>query len=217
MGRAAAIAFARGRRRPRLLLPHREAGCAPGRRAEPRRRPERVPLPGDIRDDAFCKKMVADAASGLGGLDILVGNAGRQQSRESTLDIPDEDFDATMKTSIYASFWITREALPHMPPASTIVATTSEQAYDPPPDLYDYAQIKAATMNSSSRSPSVSPPKSVRVNSVAPGRIWTPPQVSGGATQTKLEKFGGQTALGRPGHPAELASIYVQLAAADAN
>jgi NAD(P)-dependent dehydrogenase (short-subunit alcohol dehydrogenase family) len=100
-------------------------------------------------------------------------------------------------------------------PGSVIIATASEQAYDPSPDLYDYAQTKAATMNYVKSLAKQLGPKGIRVNGVAPGPIWTPLQVSGGATQEKLKKFGGQTPLGRPGQPAELASIYVQLAAND--
>jgi NAD(P)-dependent dehydrogenase (short-subunit alcohol dehydrogenase family) len=174
-------------------------------------------LPGDLRDEAFCQTLVARAVSGLGGLDILVSNAGRQQARASILDISSEDFDATMKTNIYAPFWIIKAALPHMEPGSVIIGTTSEQAYDPSPDLYDYAQTKAATMNFVKSLAKQLAPKGIRVNGVAPGPIWTPLQVSGGATQEKLEHFGGQTPMGRPGQPAELASIYVQLAAADAS
>jgi NAD(P)-dependent dehydrogenase (short-subunit alcohol dehydrogenase family) len=90
---------------------------------------------------------VADAVQGLGGLDIVVCNAGRQQSKASILDITTEDFDATMKTNIYAPFWIIKAALPHLRPGSAIIGTTSEQAYDPSADLYDCAQTKAATMN----------------------------------------------------------------------
>jgi len=146
-----------------------------------------------------------------------VMNAGRQQTRKSILDLSSEDFDATMKTNIYAPFWIIKQALPHLPPGSTIVATTSEQAYDPSPDLYDYAQTKAATMNYMKSLSKQLASKGIRVNGVAPGPIWTPLQVSGGATMEKVEKFGGQTSLGRPGQPAELGSIYVQLAANDAS
>ena len=113
-------------------------------------------------------------------------NAGRQQSRASILDVSDEDFDATMKTNIYAPFWIIRAALPHLKPGSTIVATTSEQAYDPSPDLYDYAQTKAATMNYV-KPLGNTPPPSFSVHRVAPGPIWTPLQISGGATMEKVE------------------------------
>ncbi len=174
-------------------------------------------VPGDLRDEAFCVRLVDEAVRGLGGLDIVVSNAGRQQAHASILDISTEQFDWTMKTNIYAPFWIIKAALPHLPPGSAIIGTTSEQAYDPSPDLYDYAQTKAATMNYVKSLAKQLAPKGIRVNGVAPGPIWTPLQVSGGATQEKLEKFGGQTPLGRAGQPAELGSIYVQLAAADAS
>jgi NAD(P)-dependent dehydrogenase (short-subunit alcohol dehydrogenase family) len=174
-------------------------------------------LPGDLRDETFCKKLVEDALRGLGGLDIIVSNAARQQSRESILEVSSEDFDATMKTNIYAPFWIIKAALPHLKPGASIIGTASEQAYDPSPDLYDYAQTKAATMNYVKSLAKQLVSKGIRVNGVAPGPIWTPLQVSGGATQEKLEKFGGMTPMGRPGQPVELASIYVQLAAEDAS
>jgi NAD(P)-dependent dehydrogenase (short-subunit alcohol dehydrogenase family) len=174
-------------------------------------------LPGDLRDQAFCAKLVEDAVAALGGLDILVNNAARQQSYESIADIPPEEFDATIKTNIYAPFWILQAALPHLKPGATIIATASEQSYDPSPELYDYAMTKAATMNYVKSLAKQLGPKGIRVNGVAPGPIWTPLQVSGGAEMEKLKKFGGQTPLGRPGQPAELASIYVQLAAADAS
>jgi len=174
-------------------------------------------IAGDIRDEAFCKRLVGDMVQALGGIDILVLNAGRQQSRESILDLTTEDFDATMKTNIYAPFWIIRAALPHMRPGAAIIGTTSEQAYDPSPNLYDYAQTKAATMNYVKSLAKQLGPKGIRVNGVAPGPIWTPLQVSGGATEDKLVHFGEKTVFGRPGQPAELASIYVQLACADAS
>jgi NAD(P)-dependent dehydrogenase (short-subunit alcohol dehydrogenase family) len=174
-------------------------------------------LPGDLRDEAFCQKLVEDAIKGLGGLDIVVSNAGRQQSHESILDISTEQFDWTMKTNIYAPFWIIKAALPHLQPGSAIIGTTSEQATDPSADLYDYGQTKAATTNYIRSLAKQLAPKGIRVNGVAPGPIWTALQVSGGASQEKLKKFGGQTPMGRPGQPAELASIYVQLAAEDAS
>jgi len=218
MGRAAAIAYAReGADVAINYYPTEEPDAkevialikAAGRKA--------VAIPGDLREESFCKHLVDEAVRQLGGLDILVSNAGRQQSKQSILDITSEDFDATMKTNIYAPFWIIRQAVPHMPPGSVIIGTTSEQAYDPSPDLYDYAQTKAATMNYVKSLAKQLGPKGIRVNGVAPGPIWTPLQVSGGATQEKLKQFGGQTPLGRPGQPAELASIYVQLAASDAS
>jgi NAD(P)-dependent dehydrogenase (short-subunit alcohol dehydrogenase family) len=216
MGRAAAIAFAReGAGVAINYLPDEEEDAqqvialikAEGRVG--------LALPGDLRDEAFCIKLVGDAVNGLGGLDILVSNAGRQQAHDSILDISTEQFDWTMKTNIYAPFWIIKAALPHMPPGACIIGTTSEQAYDPTPDLYDYAQTKAATMNYVKSLAKQLGPKGIRVNGVAPGPIWTPLQVSGGASQEKLQKFGGMTPLGRPGQPAEFGSIYVQLAAND--
>jgi NAD(P)-dependent dehydrogenase (short-subunit alcohol dehydrogenase family) len=218
MGRAAAIAFAReGADVAISYYPSEEPDAqevlslisADGRKG--------ILLPGDLRDEGFCKSMVQRAVNELGGLDILVSNAARQQSRESILDVSSEDFDATMKTNIYAPFWIIKAALPHLEPGSVIIATTSEQAYDPSPELYDYAQTKAATMNYIKSLAKQLGPRGIRVNGVAPGPIWTPLQVTGGASMSKLEKFGGHTPLGRPGQPAELASIYVQLAAADAS
>jgi NAD(P)-dependent dehydrogenase (short-subunit alcohol dehydrogenase family) len=174
-----------------------------------------VALPGDLRDAAFCRRLVADAVDQLGGLDILVCNAARQQARQSILDVSDEDFDATMKTNIYAPFWMIKAALPHLRPGAAIIGTTSEQAYDPSADLYDYAQTKAATMNYVKSLAKQLGPKGIRVNGVAPGPIWTPLQVSGGATQGKVVSFGATSPLGRPGQPAELAGIYVRLAEDD--
>jgi NAD(P)-dependent dehydrogenase (short-subunit alcohol dehydrogenase family) len=218
MGRAAAIAYAReGADVAINYLPDEEADAgevmalikAEGRLG--------LALPGDLQDEAFCTRLVADAVRGLGGLDILVSNAARQQTRASILDVSTEDFDATMKTNIYAPFWLIKAALPHLRPGASIIATTSVQADDPSAELYDYAQTKAATTSFVRSLAKQLGPKGIRVNGVAPGPIWTPLQVSGGATMEKLETFGGMTPLGRPGQPVELASIYVQLAAADAS
>ncbi|WP_454649903.1 SDR family oxidoreductase [Bradyrhizobium liaoningense] len=218
MGRAAAIAYAReGADVAINYLPAEEPDAQEVIALIKKEGRTGLAIPGDLKDEAFCKQLVEQAAQGLGGLDIVVCNAARQQTRPSILDVSSEDFDATMKTNIYAPFWIIKAALPHLKPGSCIIGTTSEQAYDPSPDLYDYAQTKAATMNYVKSLAKQLASKGIRVNGVAPGPIWTPLQVSGGATMDKLEKFGGMTPLGRPGQPVELASIYVQLAAADAS
>jgi NAD(P)-dependent dehydrogenase (short-subunit alcohol dehydrogenase family) len=218
MGRAAAIAYAReGADVAINYYPTEEPDAkevialikAEGRKA--------IAIPGDLRDESFCKKLVDEAVKALGGLDIVVNNAARQQSHESILEVTTEQFDWTMKTNIYAPFWIIKAALPHLQPGSAIIGTTSEQAYAPTPDLYDYAQTKAATTNYIKSLAKQLAPKGIRVNGVAPGPIWTPLQVSGGASMEKLKKFGGNVPMGRPGQPAELASIYVQLAASDAS
>lgn len=218
MGRAAAIAYAReGADVAINYYPTEEEDAkeviqlikAEGKKA--------VAIPGDLRDEGFCKSLVDQAVKALGGLDILINNAARQQTHESILDISTEDFDATMKTNIYAPFWIIKAALPHLKPGSSIIGTSSVQAYAPTEDLYDYAQTKAATTNYIKSLAKQLAPKGIRVNGVAPGPVWTALQVSGGATMEKLKNFGSQTPLGRPGQPVELASIYVQLAAEDAS
>ncbi|TXN23237.1 SDR family oxidoreductase [Methylobacterium sp. WL9] len=216
MGRAAAIAFAReGADVAINYLPDEEPDAAEVIALIRKEGRIGLAVPGDLRDEAFCQDLVAQAVKGLGGLDIVVSNAGRQQAHASILDISTEQFDWTMKTNIYAPFWIIKAALPHLKPGSTIIASTSEQATDPTPDLYDYAQTKAATTNFVRSLGKQLAPKGIRVNGVAPGPIWTPLQVSGGASMDKLEKFGAQTPFGRPGQPVELAGIYVQLASAE--
>ena len=213
MGRAAAIAFAReGADVAFGYLPQEQDDAdevvdlirAAGRMA--------FPLPGDIRDEAFCKHLVDEAAKALGGLDILVSNAARQQPQKTLADITTEAFDWTFKTNVYAMFWITKAALEHMEPGSSIIITSSVNAYDPSEELLDYAMTKACGMNFTKSLAKQLAPKGIRVNAVAPGPIWTPLQPSGGQFPDKLPEFGADTPMGRPGQPAELASIYVLLA-----
>lgn len=213
VGRAAAIAYAReGADVAINYLPDEEADAQEVIALIEKEGRKGVALPGDLRDETFCKTLIEDTVAALGGIDTLVNNAGRQQQAQSISDISSEDFDATMKTNIYAMFWLTKAALKHMKPGSIIIQTTSEQAYDPSANLVDYAITKAAGMNFTKSMAKQLGPKGIRVNGVAPGPIWTPLQVSGGATMEKLQGFGGDTPMGRPGQPAELASIYVQLA-----
>jgi len=218
MGRAAAIAFAReGADVAINYFPTEEPDAAEVIKLIQAEKRIGVALPGDLRDEGFCQRLIEDAVQKLGGLDILVSNAARQQTRASIVDISTAEFDWTMKTNVYAPFWLIKAAFPHLRAGSAIIATTSVQAYDPSAELYDYAQTKAATANFVKSLAKQLAPRGVRVNGVAPGPIWTPLQVSGGATQEKLKSFGSTTPLRRPGQPAELASIYVQLAAADAS
>jgi NAD(P)-dependent dehydrogenase (short-subunit alcohol dehydrogenase family) len=218
MGRAAAIAYAReGVDVAIVYYPTEEPDAkeveqlihAEGRKC--------IKIPGDLRDEKFCIELVEKAVTQLGGLDILVSNAGRQTQSQMITDITNEVFDSMMKTNIYAPFYIIRAAVSHLQPGSAIIATTSEQAYDPNPDLYAYAQTKAATMNFVKSLAKMLGPKGIRVNGVAPGPIYTPLQISGGATVEHFKNFGADYPLKRAGQPAELASIYVQLAANDAS
>jgi hypothetical protein len=218
IGRAAAIAFAReGADVAFGYLPVEESDArevvelirAAGRKA--------IPLPGDIREEAFCTKLVADAVAGLGGLDILVNNAARQQARPSLAAISNEDFDATFKTNVYALFWITKAALNHLPAGAAIINTTSIQAYDPAANLVDYSQTKSCIVSFTKSMAKQLAPRGIRVNAVAPGPIWTPLQASGGRDLEKLPEFGEESLWKRPGQPAELASTYVLLASPEAS
>ena len=216
VGRAAAIAYAReGADVAINYLPEEEPDAREVIDLIRREGRKAAAIPGDIRSEAFCRQLVDRAVSQLGGLDTLVMNAGRQQSIPSIADLTTDEFDRTMKTNIYAPFWIIKAALPHLEPGSVIIGTTSEQAYDPSPDLYAYAQTKAATMNYVKSLAKQLGSKGIRVNGVAPGPFWTPLQISGGAQPGKVVTFGATTPLGRPGQPAELAGIFVRLAEDD--
>ena len=171
-----------------------------------------VPLPGDIRDEAFCSQLVEDAVNRLGGLDILVNNAGKQQAKASIEEISTEQFEATFKTNVFAPFWITKAALKHLRPGSTIINTASVVAANPPKNLLDYAQTKAANVAFTKALAKQLAERGIRVNAVAPGPFWTPLQPSGGQLPEAIPSFGGDTPYGRPGQPAEIAATYVMLA-----
>jgi NAD(P)-dependent dehydrogenase (short-subunit alcohol dehydrogenase family) len=218
IGAAAAIAFAReGADVAIVYLPEEEedaqriAGLIreAGRTA--------VTIPGDLAEREFADEVISRTVSELGGIDILVNNAGKQVAVESLTDITDEQFDRTMKTNVYAMFWLTRAALPHLPAGSSIINTTSIQAYQPSETLVDYATTKAAINTFTKGLAQQLAPKGIRVNAVAPGPIWTPLQPSGGQPKEALPEFGKQTPLGRAGQPAELAPAYVFLASPESS
>ncbi|WP_439593764.1 SDR family oxidoreductase [Microbacterium sp.] len=174
-------------------------------------------IPGDLRDAQYCRDLVARTVEELGGLDIVVNNGGKQIYNEDLTTLSDEQFDDTFKTNVYAMFWITKAALPHLPAGSAIINTTSIQAYSPSDILVDYASTKA-TINAFTKALAQQlAPKGIRVNAVAPGPIWTPLQVTDGQPQEKIAEFGEDTPLGRMGQPAELAPAYVFLASAESS
>jgi len=218
IGRAAAIAFAReGADVAIVCLPSEEADArevialieAEGRKA--------VGIMGDIKEQAFCKDLVKTAVKALGGLDILVNNAGKQVSQPGIGEITPEQFDATLKTNLYAMFWITQAATPHLKAGAAVINTASVQAYEPSESLLDYATTKAGIVAFSKALSKQLIEKGVRVNAVAPGPVWTVLQPSGGQTQEKVQHFGEHSAFGRPGQPVEIAPVYVLLASQEAS
>lgn len=174
-------------------------------------------LPGDLADPAYCTSVVDDAASGLGGLDAVVNNAGRQIAIEQIEDLDDDQWDHTYDVNIRAIYRISKAALRHLEPGSTIVNSTSIQAYDPSPHLIDYASTKAAINNFTKGLGQQLAPRGIRVNAVAPGPIWTPLQVSDGQPKDALPEFGKSTPLGRAGQPTELAPAYVFLTSTESS
>jgi NAD(P)-dependent dehydrogenase (short-subunit alcohol dehydrogenase family) len=218
IGAAVAIAYAReGADVALSYLPEEEEDAKVVARVIEEAGQKAVRLPGDLTDSDTCRELVKNAVEGLGGLDILVNNAGRQIAVEKLEDLSDEQFDTTFKTNIYAFFWITKAALPHLKPGSSIVNTTSIQAYQPSPTLLDYAATKGAINNFTKGLAQQLAPRGIRVNAVAPGPIWTPLQVSDGQPKEALPKFGKSTPIGRAGQPTELAPAYVFLASSESS
>jgi len=176
-----------------------------------------VRCPGDISTESFCQKLVQTAVDGLGGLDIVVNNAGRQLFCKDILELSSEQWQSTFDTNISAMFWISKAAIPHLPAGAAIINTTSIQAYRPSPTLIDYATTKAAIVGFTHALGKQLAPKGIRVNAVAPGPVWTPLQPSYGQPMEKLVKFGQQSDFGRAGQPAELAPAYVFLASQESS
>ncbi|OYN90265.1 SDR family oxidoreductase [Parenemella sanctibonifatiensis] len=213
IGRAVAIAYAReGADVALSYLPEEQSDAEDTASWIEKAGRVAVLLPGDIRDEQTCRTMVDQAAERLGGLDVLVNNAAFQMGRgEGLASISSEQLDRTFKTNLYAMFWATQQALPHLSKGASIINTSSVQSYDPSETLMDYAATKAAITNFTMSLAGELGPKGIRANAVAPGPIWTPLQP---ATQPeeKVEQFGGNTPLGRAGQPSELAGAYVFLA-----
>ena len=217
IGRAVAIAYAReGADVAISYLPEEQADAedtaklveAAGRRS--------LLLPGDARDEGYCTEIVEKTVSEFGGLEILVLNAAYQEDREGLEKLPTEEFDRVFKTNLYGLIWVSRAAIPHLKPGSSIITTSSIQAFDPSPNLIDYAMTKAAQVAFTKALAQQLGERGIRVNAVAPGPIWTP-LIPATSWPDKLPTFGQNTPLGRAGQPAELAPAYVFLASPEAS
>ncbi len=177
-----------------------------------------VLLPGDVTDEGFCKRLVTNAAKGLGGLDIVVNNAGYHRCRDMVTDILTEEFERTFRTNVFAPFWIVKAAVPLLPAGAAIINTSSSLAYTPAADQIDYSMTKACLISFTKGLAKQLLSRGIRVNAVAPGPFWTPFMVSGGRPDEYVVDLGKiNTAVGRPGQPVELAPVYVFLASAAAS
>jgi hypothetical protein len=218
IGRAAAIAFAReGADVVISYLPSEEADAkevlglirAAGRKA--------YGIPGDVKNESFCRKLIQQAHKKLDGLDILAIVAGKQHAVEKIKDITTKQLEETYKVNVFALFWLCKAALPLMPKGASIITTASIQATHPSPSLLDYAPTKAAILAFTRALARQVAADGIRVNSVAPGPVWTPLQTSGGQPDKKIPDFGTQTPMKRPGQPVEMAPLYVLLASQESS
>jgi NAD(P)-dependent dehydrogenase (short-subunit alcohol dehydrogenase family) len=218
IGRAVAIAFAReGADVAINYLPEEQPDAEQTMKVLAATGQKIVALPGDLSDESFCRKLIEQTASELGGLDILANIAGKQITQQNIADLSTEQLEQTFTVNVYAMFWLCKYALPHLSEGASIINTSSIQAYQPSPGLLDYAPTKAAIKAFTEAFAKQVAEKGIRVNAVAPGPIWTPLQPSQGQPPEKLEKFGADTPLGRPGQPVEVAPAYVFFASQESS
>jgi NAD(P)-dependent dehydrogenase (short-subunit alcohol dehydrogenase family) len=173
-------------------------------------------IPGDLKDEAFNRDLVERAVQELGGLDILALVAGTMPTIDSIADFDTSTFDDVLKTNVYSLFWMTKAALPHLQPGASIVTTSSQQGFKASPQLVEYAVSKAGIVNWTRGMSAQLLEKGIRVNGVAPGPVWTPLQPSF-VPNEKIEKFGSESPMGRPGQPVELAPAFVFLASQESS
>jgi NAD(P)-dependent dehydrogenase (short-subunit alcohol dehydrogenase family) len=217
IGRAVAIAFSReGADVVLSYLPEEEQDAQETARLVREAGRTAVLAPGDIADEAHCRALVQRTVDELGGLDLLVNNAAHQMAQGGIADISTEQLDRVMKTNVYALFWLCQSAVPHLPPGASIINTSSVQAYQPSPSLLDYATTKAAIVNFTRGLAQELADQGVRVNTVAPGPVWTP-LIPATMPPDEVEDFGSQTPLGRTAQPAEVAPAFVFLASAESS
>ncbi|GHA78038.1 SDR family oxidoreductase [Pontibacter akesuensis] len=216
IGRAVAIAFAREGADVLISYLNEDEDAKETARLVEEAGRKAVLVPGDISEEEHCKSIVQRAVEEFGQIDVLVNNAAFQMAREKLQDIPSDEWDRTFRTNIYAMFYLCKAAEPHMKPGSTIVNTTSVNAYKPSPVLLAYAATKGAIQNFTANLGQILADKGIRVNCVAPGPVWTP-LIPSTMPEDKVKEFGKSVPLKRPGQPAELAPIYVLLASQDSS
>ncbi|MBT1672934.1 MULTISPECIES: SDR family oxidoreductase [Curtobacterium] len=215
IGKAVAIAFAReGADVLISYLPEEEDDAQDTKRWIEEAGRKAVLFPGDVSDPAYCRSVIDQAVSELGGLDVLVNNAAYQMTHETIEEISDEEWDHTLATNLSAYFHLVKAALPHLGPGSSIIGSSSVNSDNPKPNLAPYDVTKAGVANLSAALAQLLGERGIRVNSVAPGPIWTP-LIPSTMPPEQVEQFGKQSPLGRPGQPAELAPVYVLLASDD--
>lgn len=213
IGRAAAIAYAReGADVAINYLPEEQPDAEEVRELIEAEGRKAILIPGDLSDESFCQKLVKQAYTELDGLDVLTLVAGQQEAVKDIADLPTEQLRKTFEVNVFSLFWVVKAALPYLPKGASIVTTTSVQSFDPSANLLDYAASKFAITGFTRGLAKQLAPKGIRVNSVAPGPIWTPLQITGAQPSDAIPEFGQQTPLKRAGQPVELADVYVFLA-----
>ena len=216
IGRAVALAFAReGADVLIAYLNEHEDAQETARLVEEAGR-KAVLVPGDLADPSHCRAIVDKAVQEFGRIDVLVNNAAFQMSHDSLEEIPDDEWEYTFKVNITAMFHICKAAVRHMQPGSSIINTTSINSDHPKPTLLAYAATKGAIANFTAGLAQLLAEKGIRVNSVAPGPIWTP-LIPATMPPDQVESFGQQVPMKRPGQPAEVAPVYVLLASSQAS
>ena len=216
IGRAVALAFAREGADVVISYLEEHDDARETERAVTDAGRRAVLIPGDIGDESLCQQIVQQTMDEFGRLDILVNNAAYQQTYDNITEIPSDEIEFVYRTNIFAMFWLCKAAVPHLKPGAAIINTSSVQAFNPSPSLLHYATTKAAIVNFTKGLSQELAPKGIRVNSVAPGPVWTPLIPMSMPAEVAAE-FGKSGPLGRPAQPAELAPAYVFLASDDAS